>query len=143
MRIMKLILLDTGFLFALKSEKDKRHIRANQILDLLLEKYNEPKLIPYLILNETITLAISRYNGNMDYVKNYYSLFWGDECFFKIIKIEQEAYQQIYKILEKYCNKKRKLSFTDASLIYLYKELHAKYIVSFDGHFDNIVNRVF
>ncbi len=138
-----MILLDTGFLFALKAEKDKHHLRANKILEILMEKYNEPKLIPYLVLNETLTLAIARYHGNIDHVKKYYSLFWGNECFFSITRIENVEYERIYNILEKYCDKKRKLSFTDASLIYLFKRYKAKFIVSFDSHFDNIINRFF
>jgi len=41
-----MILLNTDFLFALKAEKDKHSLRANKILEILMEKYNEPKLIP-------------------------------------------------------------------------------------------------
>lgn len=138
-----MILLDTNFLFALKSEKDNNHSRAKRILELLFEKYNENMIIPYLVLNETLTLAIARYQGNMHHLKNYFDLFWGPECFFRIHNFQRSEYQKIYHILEKYCTKERHLSYTDASLIYLYKKYKSKLIVSFDTHFDNILNRLF
>ena len=137
------IILDTNFIFALKAKNDKNHIRANEILDNLFEENKDIEITSYYVLNETFTLAVSRYNGNIQYLKEYYELFWGSENFFKIINIENDEYQKIYQILEKYCTQKKQLSYVDASLIYLYKKYKAKYIISFDSHFDNILNRLY
>ncbi|TXT63516.1 MAG: PIN domain protein (modular protein) [Promethearchaeota archaeon] len=138
-----MILLDTSFLFAIKAEKDKNYQRANEILDILIAQYNELKIIPYSVLNETITLAVARFNANKHYLKTYYDLFWGSERFFEIIGFEIKEYSKISQVLIKYCSGKKKLSFTDASLIYIYEKYDAKAIVSFDSHFDNILTRLF
>ena len=137
------IILDTNFIFALKAQSDKNYIRANEILEILYAEHKNLKITSYFVLSETFTLAISRYNGNVKYLKEYYNLFWGDENFFKIINFENIAYQEIYEILEKYCTPKKHLSFVDASLIHLYNKYKAELIVSFDSHFDNILNRLF
>ncbi len=138
-----MIILDTSFIFALKAKKDKNYTRANEILENLFEEHRDIKITSYSVLNETFTLAVSRYYGNIQYLKDYYELFWGPENFFMIINIENNEYQKIYKILEKYCTPKRQLSFVDASLIYLYKKYKAKLIISFDSHFDNILNQLY
>jgi len=141
--IRNLILLDSNYIFALKAKKDKFYVRANEILEDLLEIYKDTIITTYSVLSETFTLAVSRYHGNIEYLKKYYNLFWGSENFFKIIHIEIIEYQKIYQILEKYCSAKKQLSFVDASLIYLYEKHDIKRIISFDSHFDNILNRLF
>lgn len=138
-----MILLDSNFIFALKAKRDKNYNRANEILDVLIEEKNDIISTNYLVLNETFTLAISRYNGKVEYIKEYYKLFWGSENFFQLISIEMNENKEIYSILEKYISPKRQLSFVDGSLIYLYKKNDAKQIISFDSHFDNILNRLF
>jgi len=138
-----MILLDSNFIFALKAKRDKNYNRANEILDGLIKEKDDIICTNYLVLNETFTLAISRYNGKVQYLKEYYKLFWGSENFFQLISIEMNEYKGIYSILEKYLSPKRQLSFVDGSLIYLYKKNDAKQIISFDSHFDNILNRSF
>ena len=138
-----MILLDSNFIFALKAKRDKNYNRANEILDVLIKEKDDIICTNYLVLNETFTLAISRYNGKVQYLKEYYKLFWGSENFFQLISIEMNEYKGIYSILEKYLSPKRQLSFVDGSLIYLYKKNDAKQIISFDSHFDNILNRSF
>jgi predicted nucleic acid-binding protein len=138
-----MIILDTSFLFALKAKNDKNHNRALEILEELLEDYKDIKITTYSVLNETLTLVVFRYHGSIHYLQYYYDLFWGTENFFKIVKIEKKEYKKIYKTLEKYCTQERQLSFVDASLIYLYKKNKAKYIISFDSHFDNIIKRIY
>lgn len=136
-----MILLDSNFIFALKAKKDKNYSRANAILDELLDDKQNLIITSYSVLIETFTLVISRYHGNLNYLKEYYKLFWGSENFFKLVLIENNEYQEIYKILEKYISPKKQLSFVDASLIYLYNKNNAVKIISFDSHFDNILNR--
>ncbi|MGV9197751.1 MAG: type II toxin-antitoxin system VapC family toxin [Promethearchaeia archaeon] len=138
-----MILLDTNFIFALKSEKDKNHSRANEILEKLYDEQQDVKLTTYSVLNETFTLAVARFRGNVERVNPYYELFWGDENFFRIALIERSEYKKIFQVLKKYCSEKRRLSFVDASLIYLYEKFDAEFIVSFDKHFDGLVNRLY
>ncbi len=136
-----MFLLDSNFIFALKAKKDKNYTRANVILDNLVEDRNHIITTPYSVLIETFTLVASRYHGNVDYLKEYHKLFWGSENFFKLVLIESNEYQEIYKIVEKFITPKKQLSFVDASLIYLYNKNNAEKIISFDSHFDNILNR--
>ena len=138
-----MIILDTSFIFALIAKKDKYYKRASVILERLMQESDNVYITTYSVLAETITLAVFRYQGNMTYIKKYYSLFWGPENFFKLSFIGTNEYKKIYQILEKYSTLKRQLSFVDASLIYLYEKLDAKHIISFDGHFDTILNRLF
>ncbi|MEJ2249805.1 MAG: hypothetical protein P8Y97_09115 [Candidatus Lokiarchaeota archaeon] len=44
-----MIVLDTSFLFALKAEKDKNYSRANEILEMLFNDYNDIKNNAFLI----------------------------------------------------------------------------------------------
>ncbi|MHA1845743.1 MAG: type II toxin-antitoxin system VapC family toxin, partial [Promethearchaeota archaeon] len=122
-----MIVLDTNFIFALKAKNDKNHARANEILENLFEEYRDLMITSYFIISETFTLVVSRFHENKQYLKEYYKLFWGAENFFKIVNIENDEYQKIYHFLEKYCTQKRKLSFVDAVLIYLYKKYKARY----------------
>ncbi|GAG41473.1 unnamed protein product, partial [marine sediment metagenome] len=77
--MIKMIILDTSFIFALKAKSDKNHDRANEILENLFEEHKDIKITTYSVLNETFTLAVSRYQGNIQYLKEYYELFWGHE----------------------------------------------------------------
>ncbi|MHA1343437.1 MAG: PIN domain-containing protein, partial [Promethearchaeota archaeon] len=76
-------------------------------------------------------------------LEKIYEIAWGQDRFFEIIQLDTENYKDIYDILKKYCTSKRLLSFVDASLIYIYQKHKADHILSFDRHFDNILNRYF
>ncbi|MHA1337786.1 MAG: type II toxin-antitoxin system VapC family toxin [Promethearchaeota archaeon] len=138
-----MIVLDTSFLFAIKSKKDKNYKRANEILEDLLKEKDEVLITNELIFSETLTLAVYRFQGNKHHIAEYFKLFYGDENFFIIINFDKDDYINIFRILEKYCTPKRKLSFADASLIYIFKKYHADSIISFDNHFDGIMNRIY
>ena len=136
------IIVDTNFLFALKAEKDKNRVRAIEIIkDINIKK--EEVITNYLVISEIFTLAISRSFGDKSLLTKIHSLTLGDESFLKIYSFSPEEYQKIYDILVKYCNPKRLFSFVDASLVYLYEIKNADYILSFDSHFDQIVNRLY
>jgi len=137
------ILLDSNFLFAIKSEKDKYHQRAIEILNDLQKDDKKLIVTNCLVINETFTLTIARSKAATLLIEKIYELFWGQENFFKIIQLTLKEYNEVYKILKKYCTPKRLLSFVDASLIYMFEKFNAMYIISFDNHFDNITNRLF
>lgn len=137
------IVLDSNFLFALKAKRDKNHLRSLEILKEIKKTNKKLKITPYLVLNETITLAISRYKANFHYLDKFYELFLGEDKFFQLIQLIPSEYEEVIHTLKKYCTPKRMLSFVDASLIYLYENKNADYILSFDSHFDHIANRLF
>jgi len=137
-----IIILDTSFLFALKSKKDQYHKRAYEILNEF-EGEKTKYFTNYFIMNETLTLAISRSQGNISFFEKYIALFFENDNFFQVLQNAPQEFKKIIEICKKYITSKRLLSFSDASLIYLYQKLNANYIVSFDSHFDNILNRKF
>jgi predicted nucleic acid-binding protein len=139
---MMIIILDTSFLFALRSTRDRYHERAYEIFKEIEEK--KPKFFTnYFIMNETLTLAVNRSNGNLSFLEQYISLFFEKDNFFQIIQNNPGDYKKIVAVYKKYVEAKRLLSFADASLIYLYQQLSANCIISFDSHFDTILNRKF
>lgn len=137
-----IIILDTNFLFALKSKKDQYHHRAYELL-AEIQKENTKYFTNYFILNETFTLAINRSRGNLSFLEHYFSLFFGKDNFFQVIQNTPQEFVNIIEICKKYVTPKRLLSFADASLIYLYQKINADYLISFDSHFDNILTRKF
>ena len=134
------IIIDSNFLFSLKAEKDKYSERASEILLGLNEK--ELFLTNYLVLNETLTLAITRSRSNKSFIDKIQELIWGQENFFQIIQLTPRDYKEVFEVLQKYTTPKKLLSFVDASLIFLNKKVNARAILSFDSHFDGIISRL-
>lgn len=137
-----IIILDTNFLFALKSKKDKYHERAYELF-AEVNKNQTKYFTNYFILNETFTLAINRSRGNLSFLEQYISLFFGKDNFFQLIQNTPQEFVDIIEICKKYIAPKSLLSFADASLIYLYQKINADYLISFDSHFDHILTRKF
>lgn len=135
------IIIDSNFLYALKAEKDKYSERASEILLGLNEK--ELFLTNYLVLNETLTLAIRRSRANKSFIDKIQELIWGQENFFQIIQLTPRDYKEVFEVLQKYTTPKKLLSFVDASLIFLNKKVNARAILSFDSHFDGIISRLY
>ncbi len=140
--IIMIYIIDSNFLFALKSEKDKYHFRATEILTQLEPKENIFQTNIFAI-NETFTLAVSRSKADFSFIDKIYETVWGKENFFEIISLSQEEFKEIYNILKKFASPTRLLSYVDASLIFTYQKYKADYILSFDSHFDNITERFY
>ncbi len=82
------------------------------------------------------------YNNNAA-IKDLDSLFWGEKNFFTIKYFSKEEIIQISSILNNYSTPKKILSFTDASIIFLSNILKCKAVISFDSHFDGILERLY
>ncbi len=137
------IIIDSNFLFALKSKKDKKHQRSLELMNELKENYNKPIITNNLVISELLTLVNSRFKGKVYYLDEYCKLIWGDDNFFMIVQLLPEQYKEGYEILKKFTTPKRLLSFVDASLIFLNKIVNARAILSFDNHFDGIISRLY
>ena len=135
-----IIILDTGFLFALNSKKDRHHTRAYEIFDEI-NKQKTKYFTNYAVMDETLTLATIHSHGNISFLNSFVALFIGKDNFFNIVQFGAQEFAEIAEIYKKYITPKKLLSFTDASLIYLFQKLKADYIISFDSHFDNILDR--
>lgn len=136
------ILFDTSFIYALIRESDKNHKRAQEILKNTDWKRKSPICIPTLVINETYTLVIYRSNGNLEVLRTLDEFFWGDEKFYLLINLRVPEYRKITKLIQKYVSSKKNLSFVDVALIYLGKNRNINEIVSFDKHFDGLLNRI-
>ena len=137
------IILDSNFLFAITFKKDKNFQRAYELFDELKESKVQPLITNNLVLEETLTLVVARFNGNSFHLDKIYSLFWGEDNFFQIEYLKQDDYKTVFNDLKKYTNPKRLLSSVDASLITLYQKYNADKILSFDSHFDTIIERLY
>jgi len=93
-------------------------------------------------VSETYTLMNARTRGNLKAIKNLETIFWSNDCFFTIVYFNKEGYIQISEIMHKYTSSKKIISFIDASLIYLKETLKCNSVISFDDHFDGIINRI-
>jgi predicted nucleic acid-binding protein len=136
------IILDSGFLFALKFKQDNRHSLSLKIFnETEWEKY-EPIITTNLVVEEVYTLVNVWTKSDLNSLEKIEQLFWGNENFFEIMELNAQEFQEIGKFLMKYSNKNRNLSFTDASLIYLAFKFEYFTIISFDSHFDGIITRI-
>ena len=136
------ILLDSGFIYALKDEDDNNHDLAEKILKELDWSKKYPVYVPIFIINETYTLMVYRTKGNLKKISSLDDFFWGDEAFFKIIDFKPNEYTEVAKLIPKYVSQKKLLSFVDLSLIYMGIKLKIEEIISFDSHFDGIMYRI-
>lgn len=139
-----MILLDTGFLFALKLEDDENHKPASLIFKNLNWKQYGAIITNSLVVNETMTLANIKTNNDAATHQIMWDLFWGKELFFKIWEVPLSDYKEIANIMHKYSDQKKNriLSFVDASLIFYAQQFQIQHIISFDQHFDGIINRI-
>ncbi len=135
------ILLDTGFIYALKDENDSFHLQAVDLFKSMNWDELSPVITNNLVVNEVFTLAVYRSLGNQNVLDSLRNLFWGTEKFFRILEVPFESYEEISRILSKYLSSKKLLSFVDASLIFSAKILKYNQIISFDSHFDGILSR--
>lgn len=137
------IILDSNFIFAISFKQDKNFKRAYEIFTKLKENDARPLLTNNLVVEETITLVVARFNGNPFHLDKIRELMWGNDNFFQIEYLTQDDYKDMFNILKKYTTLKRLLSCVDASLIFLYQKFNAEKIISFDGHFDGILDRLY
>ncbi len=137
------ILLDKSFLYALYDKKDKYYKDANRKFESQILEIKGPSITPSLVVNETYTLAMYRSNKNNILLEDLNSLFFGEDNFFEIKYFINNDFKEIYKILMKYSSIEKLFSFADASLIYLYKTLNYKNLISFDHQFDGILERIY
>lgn len=136
-------LLDSNFLFALIAKKDKYHNDARRIFNSDILDLNGPIYTSDLVISEAFTLAMIRSKGDKNLIDQLDSIITREKKFFEIKFLNQADFQEIYKIFMKYSSDTKLLSFVDASLIYLKNQLKSNLIVSFDSHFDGIIERIY
>lgn len=137
------ILIDTNFFYAIKIEDDKNHKEAIHILKTIEWQKYGTVITNNLIVAETLSLVNARTRGNLNALNTVSNLFFGTECFFKIVEIPLENYKEIGNLMVKYSTQNQIFSFCDASLLFLAQRRRIKDIISFDQHFDGKLTRIF
>ncbi len=133
------ILLDTGFLHALRLKKDGHHVAAKKTFKDIDWAAHAPAFVPSTVVSETYTLTNFRTRGNHLARASLDVLFWGDDRFFTIVPVPQEDLQDIAQLLGKLTGPGRVLSFTDASLVFVARRYSITDIITFGSHFDGLL----
>jgi predicted nucleic acid-binding protein len=137
------VLIDTSFIYGLFIKRSPNHENAQKKLERMFE--NGPSDI-FLTINyvvqESYAVFCNRIH-NSTYLNTLDDFFYGKNCFFEIlyVRADKTKDQEISKIMKENRDMKPKkvLSFVDASLIYMAKEISADAILSFDRHFEKVL----
>jgi predicted nucleic acid-binding protein len=137
------VLIDTSFIYGLYIQKSPNHDEAQRILDNILDHgQNDVFITTNHVVQESYSVFSNRVH-EVSYLEILDEFFYGQNCFFEIIYVSADKSQDqlIEKIMNQYLRTtpKKLLSFVDASLIYVAKMISANSIISFDTHFDKIL----
>ncbi len=120
-----MIVLDTSFLVSFYLAADFNHEKS---LRLAAQNKNEVMLLSDIVLFETLTVL--NYKAGMPMAKEAYEELLGNKQIRFFHFTEQEKDEALWHFFE--LNKKAKLSFVDASVIYLANTSKSK-VLAFDN----------
>lgn len=132
------VFLDTCVFVAAKLEKDKDHQKAVKILENALKNDFGKIYTSDYIFDETVTLLLMRTKTNK-IIRDFGNSILSSPNI-EIIKIDDNLFEKAWQEFGKY--KDKLLSFTDCTTIAIIMEFKIDKIISFDNHFDGIVNRI-
>ncbi|MBD3196743.1 MAG: PIN domain-containing protein [Candidatus Lokiarchaeota archaeon] len=129
------VFLDTGFLIGLKNKEDKNFDQAQLWMKRFLKnEFGEIYTSTY-IFDEVVTLALVRLK-NIDFAKDIGKYILSSPRI-HLIEITIIDFENSWKLFKKFSN--NRLSFTDCSILVLYKRLKCKFLGTFDSHFKGLV----
>lgn len=134
------VLYDTNVLVSLLIESDKNHERALSIIeDIKSNNFGSWNITDYVI-DEVITVVWSK-TKKKEHVKTAFLKLTEPESPFNIIFTSKVSLLDIWEKWNKFAEyPKRKLSFTDASLLTIAEEYGIHHIATFDGEFDGLIS---
>jgi len=137
------IFLDSCFYFALLAKKDVHHQRAQTLWqEIAIGTYGKIYSSDY-VLDESLTLLNIRTHGKRtDLLLKMNALFLGIKPLASLIKIEPNWLEEISKLQLKLTKDNEPVSFTDASNIVACKKNQISHIISFDGHFEGLLDQI-
>lgn len=118
--------MDTSVFYAFYNKQDVHHIDSVCLLTHIVEgKYGKPYTTDFVV-SETFTLVRYRigWKASVGFLQAL------EKSGLKVIFVDNEFFSEIIKILKRYQNKK--LSFTDASLIYISESYRIDNLASYD-----------
>ena len=131
------VILDTGFIIALRNEDDQFHSTAKILMRKMLKGIYGRILINDYIFDEAVTLAMIR-KKEIQFIKDL-----GKYCLqserIVLINIGEDLFFHSWKLFLKYYD--QKLSFTDCTLIAIQSLFEQPcFVATFDSPLKNLVN---
>ncbi len=135
------VFLDTGFFVAFHNARDVNHQSAVETMEKLLKGEYGPVFTSDYVFDEAVTVALKR-TGRHALAVDLGRLILGVDRpkFVTVLPIEKEVFENSWSIFMSHSE--RGLSFTDCASIALVRRLGIGGMISFDGGFDGILNRM-
>ncbi len=129
--------IDTGVFIAYRNRRDNHNKIADALMrDALKGKCGQLYTSDY-IYDESVTLALMR-TKNMGVIKDVSDTILSPRV--EMVFVGEVLFESAMEIFMKYLD--RNISFTDAVSIAVMREYDIDRILSFDSHFDGIVERI-
>ncbi|WP_457557778.1 type II toxin-antitoxin system VapC family toxin [Candidatus Harpocratesius sp.] len=140
------VFLDTGFFLGLLHKKDINHnLCKKKFRKISSGKYGLIFTSSYVI-SETATIILLRTHNNPTTLKAFWELIYGKKKFIRIYESSQHINSLAWKIFfihnQKAKNKKKYLSFVDATNIAICHENGILNILAVDSDFDGYLYRI-
>ncbi|MFW9856658.1 MAG: type II toxin-antitoxin system VapC family toxin [Candidatus Thorarchaeota archaeon] len=130
------VLLDTGFILAIRNSDDVNHNKATELMrECLSEKYGRI-IVSNFVFDETVTLTLVR-TRNKSLVRDIGDFIF-DSPRITLLHLSETEFLVTWEFFLKYFEKG--LSFTDCSLLVMAKLFESNvYIATFDRHFKGLL----
>ncbi len=124
-------LIDSGVWIAAFNKKDAHHVQGKTIISAITDEKLTDVLITDYIFNEVVTYTRKKLGSEVS-LRIAAALL--DSSHVRIITIEESVFMSSFHIFQKY----DALSFTDANIVVVMKNLRIKHLFSFDSGFDSV-----
>ncbi len=132
------IFIDTGIFVAARNKSDANHGRAKELLESALEGSFGRVITSDYIIDESVTLALVR-THNLHIAINV-GKFTIDSPRIEKLIVSKDDFNDAWKRFQKMG--KKFMSFTDCTTLVLAEKHGLSRIMSFDSHFDGLIERI-
>mgnify|MGYP001772747470 CR=1 FL=1 len=145
LRRLKMIILDTSFLYSLLNKRDTNHTIARKLFDDIVNqnKFGKPVLFEY-VLDEFLTIIGNKYP--FTYVRSVidFILVNLEQGSFLLVTLDgRDALYDLVKLFKKLNEDKTSfLSFTDCAIILSMLKNNISYLASFDSGFNKVLDKI-
>lgn len=136
------VIIDTGFLIALRNRGDAHHSRANAVAAQIWDGRHGRAVISDYIVAEVLNF-MSRGQARAERVRQMLDEMLGrtEDAWLDLLRIDPETFDASVRLFEG-LGMKRGFSFTDCSSVVLARALNAEGVASFDAGFDGVLARL-
>jgi len=131
--------IDTGVFVAFSNVKDRNHARAIELLRRAAGGEYGSVFTSDYVFDETVTLALMR-TKDPAIALEVGEVILGNPSFSELLYVGDETFADAWALFKRYTG--RVLSFTDCTILALMKMAKIESLISFDGGFDGIVERI-